>query len=181
MAGIGERLRGLFRAPGADLIPPPEGWWRELGDEVLEYLHEEGRTRGREVLAEAERQERKVAMLLAWVLALISASGLFGDLQVGTDGLGAASWTALMLTGVAIVAATYVFWPRDWDLGPNLRRLADRGDDPRELRGLAVDAFMTGYCLNMNLVVERARAVDLMTWLVPLQAIAVIAVQVLGR
>lgn len=178
--GIGERLRGLFRAPGADLIPPPEGWWRELGDEVLEYLHEEGRTRGREVLAEVERQERKVAVFLAWMLALISASGLFGDLQVGTDGLGAASWAALALTGVAIAAATYVFWPRDWDLGPNLRQLADHSDDPREMRGLAVDTLVTAYCLNMNLVVERARAVNLMTGLVPLQAVAVVAVQVLA-
>ena len=179
--GIGERLRGLFRAPGADLIPPPEGWWRGLGDEVLEYLLGVGVQRASDVSKERDRQERKAVVLMAWALALISASGLLGDLNLGSDAVGLASWCALGMTGAIVVATTYVFWPRDWDRGVNVAWLARQAPaGSRELRGETVDALVTSYCVNINHMRRCARVLDLMTVLMPAQALAVVLVQVLG-
>ena len=179
--GVGERLLGLFRAPGADLIPPPEGWWRELGDEVLEYLHGVGVRRASDVNEERDRQERKAVVLMAWALALISASGLLGDLDLGGDATGIASWCALGMTGAIVAAATYVFWPRDWDRGVNVAWLAHQAPaGSRELRGETVDALVTSYCVNANHLRRRGRVLDLMTFLMPVQALAVVLVQVLG-
>jgi len=182
VAGIGERLRSLFQAPGADLIPPPEGWWRELGDEVLEYLLGVGSQRASDVNEERDRQERKAVVLMAWALALISASGLLGDLNLGSDSAGAASWCALGMTGAISAAATYVFWPRDWDRGVNIAWLAEQATaGSRELRGETVDALVASYCVNMNHLRRRTRVLDLMTMLMPAQALAVVLVQVLGN
>ncbi len=179
--GIGERVRGLFRAPGADLIPPPEGWWRELGDEVLGYLLGVGRQRVSDMNEESDRQERRAVVLVAWALALISASGLLGDLNVGSNAVGLASWCALGMTGAIVAAATYVFWPRDWDKGVNIVWLAQQAPaGSRELRGETLDVLVTGYCVNANHLRRCARALDLMTMLMPAQALAVVLVQVLG-
>ena len=175
------RLPDLLRGTDADLEPPPSGWWHDLADDVLDRLYEEGREGGRELLAEADRQERKASVLLAWMLALISASGLFGDLELGTDALGAASWSAIAVTGIAVCTATYVFWPRRWDLGPNVASLAATAEQgERELRGQALDALVVGYCHNAGFIAKRAWPIDLQTALVPLQAIAVVAVQILA-
>ena len=175
------RLPDLLRGTDADLEPPPSGWWHDLADDVLDRLYEEGRARGRDLLAEVERQERKTAVMLAWMLALISASGLFGDLGLGADRLGVASWAALGLTGMAIGAATYVFLPRNRDLGLKMVWLAEIAEGGiRELRGQAVDALVVGYCRNMRFIARRTLAVDLMTMIVPVQAAAVVAVQIVA-
>ena len=171
----------MFRGMSANFEQPPAGWWRDLSDDVLDYLYKEAREGGHGLLAEADRQERKASILLAWMLALISASGLFGDLDLGADALGAASWAAIAITGIAICTTTYVFWPRRWDLGVNVASLvatAEQGE--RELRGQALDALVVGYCHNARFVAKRARPIDLQTALVPLQAIAVITVQILA-
>ena len=181
MADISERVRNWFHSAGADLVPPPEGWWRDLADEEIEYLEDRGRERASDVAGERDRQERKAVVLMAWVLALISASGLLGDLNLGRDAVGAASWSALGLTGTIVTAATIVLWPRDWDKGVNIAWLARKAPvGVFELRGEALDALVTGYCVNMRLLQLRARAVDAMTLLMPFQALAVVLVQVLG-
>ena len=173
------KVRDLFARAAADLEPPPEGWWREIDDDEIEFLNSEGRTYERDVIAEADRQERKATILMAWALALLSASGLFGDLDLGSDAAGIASWFALAATGLMVAAATYVFWPRSWYIGLNLAQLARHtGSGTRELRGQVVDALVSGYCANMRLVRGRARAVDLMTILLPLQTLAVVAVEI---
>ena len=173
------KARDLFARVAADLEPPPEGWWHDLDDDEIEFLNSEGRTYERAVVGEADRQERKATILMAWSLALLSASGLFGDLDLGRDAAGLASWVALATTGLMVAAATYVFWPRNWYIGLNLAQLARRaGSGTRELLGQAVDALVSGYCVNMRLVRGRARAVDLMTILLPLQSLAVVAVEI---
>lgn len=179
MADSDNRLDRFFPSLAAGLTPPPDGWWRELSDEAIQYLGDLGRERTIAVADERDRQERKAVVLMAWVLALISASGLLGDLELGRNAVGIASWSALGLTGAIVAAATFVFWPRDWGKGVNLAWLAQRASiGPRSLRGEELDALVVSYCVNIRLLRLRSPAVDAMTLLLPVQALAVILVQV---
>lgn len=175
-------IRNPFTSARSTEQPPPDGWWRDLDDEELEYLNEQGLIHGREVAAEADRQERKATILMGWSLALISASGLFGDLDLGSDPVGAASWAGLALTGALAMAATYVFWPRGWSVGIDFRWLAGlAGDGARELRGNVVDALVDSYLINFGIARRRSSAITLMSILVPLQTLAIVAVEVLAQ
>ena len=171
-----------WRNGASDLLEPPRpGWWRVLPPDKFEYLYSTSEQRLQELLALAYQQEQRVALVITWAFALITASHLFGALDPGADAIGIASWAALSATAL-IVAFGYLFiFPRDWDVGIDVVWLS-RYDAATAavLRGEALETMVNAYYQNRRTMSDRQKWNALMRIELAIQGIAVLVVIVLA-
>lgn len=156
-------------------------WWRALSDDAIDHLLTTSHARLLEDLSLDGQQERKVSLFITWVVALISVSGLFGDLRLGGDPTGIASWTALALTLIVFIVGLGFLWPRTWDGGVDVDWLSRyAGASARALRGETLAANVRAVRWNRRVRERRVWFLWGIVLLLPFQGFAVVAVQVLA-
>lgn len=162
-----------------------EDWPDAFGDEERDYLHDESRRRLRETIEFGDQQEAKALALVRISLILIAASGIFGDLRVEAappaewDWLTVASLLAI-LSSVAVGAiAVWLLHPRAWDLGSDVRWLAQwSGASTREMKTEVLRGLVEGFDRNNETVVRRGERLVWMLWAVAIQTLCIVLVQV---
>ena len=156
-------------------------WWQGLDDDAIDHLLTTSQARLLEEISLDEQQERKVSLFITWVVALISISGLFGDLRLGADAIGIASWTALVLTLLIFAAGLGFLWPRTWDGGVDVDWLSRyEGASSRTLKGETLAANVRAFRWNRRVREKRVPFLWGVVTLLPLQGFCVVAVQVLA-
>ena len=161
----------------------PEDWARDVDDDTLEFLHDEGRVRVAEQRRSAMEQERTAITLTAWGIVAIGASGLFGDLRFGfADDPIVTSLSILALAAFAGVfaAAIRLVWPRNWAIESDIEWLAAyayQGADRRDLMIEAVSMLIAGFRQNQRNIERRDRLMPWLSALVVIEVGLVVAIQ----
>ena len=167
--------------------PPdlPEDWSYDLGDDEIAHLYDESAKRLRDSLEMGEQQEAKAFLIARFSLLLLVASGIFGDLQLGS-GIGAttiASWSALLLSALVGLITLFLITPKSWQTGINIASLAHwsrHGEDVTAMKAAALEIAVAGFVTNYNIVKSRGGRLKWLLIIVVLQAVCVVSVQVVS-
>ena len=165
----------------------PDGWPDTFGEDERDFLYEESRQRLLETIDVANRQEARALDLARISLAIIAASGIFGELTVKVAS--PFEWSVLVwVSGLAIVSSGAVgilaFWtlhPRAWATGTNVTWLARwSGASTRELKDAALEGLVEGFRDNSSINRDRGGRLAWLLWAVACQTLCVVLVEIVA-
>ncbi len=178
-------VRRRTRTEHGEALPDlPENWPEELGEEELEYLYTESRLRLRETIEFGDQQEAKALALIRLALILIAASGIFGDLQLegAWSAISIASALAILSSVLVGGVAFVLLRPQRWETGANVEWLAHwSGAAPPAMKAAVLETLVEGFRRNNAIIQKRGERLVWLLWLVALQTVCVVSVQVVSE
>ena len=165
----------------------PDGWPDGFGEDERDFLYEESRQRLIETLDAANRQEARALDLARISLAIIAASGIFGELTVEVASpfewslLVWASALAIISSAAVGVLAFWILHPRAWATGTNVDWLARwSGASLRDLKDASLEGLGEGFRDNSTIIRGRGGPLTWLLWAVACQTLCVVLVEVVA-
>jgi hypothetical protein len=163
----------------------PQDWTTTFDDDAREFLFQESRQRLSETIAFGDQQEAKALALIRISLVIISASGIFGDLQVQIESpldWNLISWASVLAIGSSLLVGGLTFWilhPQSWETGANVGWLARwAGANRREMTDAALETLVEGFQRNSKIIQQRGERLVWLLRAVAVQTFFVVLVQV---
>ena len=165
----------------------PDRWPDAFGEDARDFLYEESRQRLLETIDVANRQEARALDLARISLAIIAASGIFGELAVEVASpfeWSVIAWASALAIASSAVVGLLAFWilhPRSWATGTNVTWLARwSGASTRELKDAALEGLVEGFRDNSSINRERGGRLTWLLWAVACQTLCVVLVEVVA-